>query len=183
MWSVEPEDGRALRRVVAADALEDARCRSAGRARRRGPSRRPSRRARRSSRSSRSPAPSAPFLGLGRSDSTRGSTRSTARARASRRSSAGAIEAMCAGDAGADPDHGVREQRPVDQDLRDGAVRERRHARPARTRSPRRTSSAPRDPHVARAGSAAATGRLVGAPVARDEREHVARRRRRARAT
>ena len=55
----ETEDGRPLRVSRSSGSLRRRRCRSAVRARRRGPSRRPSRRARRSSRSFRSPAPRA----------------------------------------------------------------------------------------------------------------------------
>ena len=169
MWSVSAEDRRALRRVVAADALEDAGAvveavRAHVDARvvpvdelavhpdlLRGLHVRLLCRVGKLYRGARRDRPCAPRRAAGGR---------SGRARHVR------------GRAGADPDGAVLEQRPLDHDRRSTSRRERRdraRLEPGRLDAPpsrcaTRTSAAP---------TAAATFALVGAAVARDEREHV----------
>ena len=171
MWSVQPEDRGPLRRVVAADPLEDAGAVVE---------------AVRADVDARvvpvdELAVHPDLLGglharLLRRDVGelyRRATRSAVRAPASRCEVGRArSRAMCARRAGADPDDAVLEQRPLDQRLRDRALRERRdRARleavaSTHLRRPSRPAPSARRPRRA-------TFALVGAAVARDEREHV----------
>ena len=157
--------------LVAADALEDARCRSGGRARRRGPSRRPSRPARRSSRSSPSRASAARPFGrvLARNRTRR--LAQIGRARVGEpQEVGGAIPAMCVSRARLrSRRRSWPEQRALHQHLRDARRRERRD--PARLEARRGPDLfGPRD-----APPDASGGRrdlaLVRPPVAGDERQ------------
>ena len=146
--------------------------RSAGRARRRGPSRRPSRRARRSSRSSRSPAPRAPF-GRRIGEVYQRAARSTD-ARPDEPLQLGRRERrhVRVGDpAPIQTRRGRRSDRSIRISRRPRAAGTARR-RPARSRS-RATTSSGRATRTSLAPTAPRDRRLVGPAVARHEREHV----------